>query len=255
MTDDRPDAVGDSDEYRTSPRGVKHDNTELLAPLGVLFAYALPAIWTVAPPARGPTGLVPAIGAVLVLTVATLVPVSIRYRLGWFPQSGKWEPDDDDGPSLDLSEVPFDGDRDIESLRLEYSELCEEARYRDRLLLRTGYFALAVVGVLGGVFTAVPPAAQSFVAMLASLVMFAFAVAVNSYKDSRDANWDRIARIEGSVPEFQGVLTTFHSMRHTDRRMLNRVSLSSYLYVLTLFVTLLAVVVYLATVLGWRLTL
>lgn len=254
MTDDRPNTVGDSDDYRTSPRGLKHDDTELLAPLGVLFAYALPAVCTVSPPSVGPAWFIPTIGSVIILAVATLVPVSIRYRLGWFPQSGKWEPDDC-GPPLDLSDVSFDGDRDIDSLRLEYSELCEEARYRDRLLLRTGYFALAVVGVLGGVFTAVPPVAQSFVAMLASLVMFAFAVAVNSYKDSRDANWDRIARIEGSVPEFQGILTTFHSMRHVDRRMLNRVSLSSYLYILTLFVTLLAVVVYLATVLGWRLTL
>jgi len=177
---------------------------------------------------------------------------SIRGEWNLFPKSGEWAPEEENEPELDLANLSFEDAEDRETLRVEYQELCEEARYRDRLLLQTGYFALAVIGLLGGIFANVPSPVQPFVAMLASLIILAFAIAVNSYKDSRDAYWDRIGRLEMSIPEFRGTLTTFHSMRHMEIRLLNNISLSSYILLLIVFMTLLTVIVYIVSFLGWH---
>lgn len=254
MSDRGLDKIGDEEAYETAPRGIKHTNRELLFPLVGMVVYSIPA-FLIAGSGSGtvlPGWLIPIGGSVIVLATVALTGYSIWGETDLLPRSGKWEPSCRQRPKLDLAKVDFTKGRDLESLRLEYQELCEEARYRDQLLLRTGYFALAVIGLLGAVFTSVPPSIQPVIAMLASLIMVAFATAINSYKDSRDANWDRIGRLEGAVPEFRGILTTFHTMRDMDRRMLNQLSLSSYLYSISVFMTIVTVFVYLATIWGWR---
>lgn len=254
MPDRNLESVGDPEKYETAPRGIKHTNRELLFPLVGMSIYAVPAfVLAASPPDTGlPGWLISATSTVIVLAAVVLTGYSIRGETDFLPCSGKWAPAETDQPPVDLADVDFTAETDLDSLRLEYQELCEEARYRDQLLLRTGYFALAVIGLLGAIFTSVPASIQPVIAMLASLIMVAFATAINSYKDSRDANWDRIGRLEGSIPEFRGILTTFHTMRTMDRRMLNQLSLSSYLYSITVFMTLIAVLVYLATIWGWR---
>ncbi|QOS13597.1 uncharacterized protein HfgLR_21925 (plasmid) [Haloferax gibbonsii] len=246
--------IGDKELYKTASRGIKHTNLELLFPVVVMFVYSIPAFLIAASGASTilPDWLIPKGGTVIVLTSVALSGYGIWGKKGLLPKSGKWAPNAGQRPLLDLSKVKFTEEQNLELLRLEYQELCEEARYRDKLLLRTGYFALAVIGLLGAIFTSVPASIQPAIAMLASLIMMAFATAINSYKDSRDANWDRIGRLEGAVPEFRGILTTFHTMRNMDRRMLNQLSLSSYLYSITVFITIVTFFVYLATIWGWR---
>lgn len=256
MTDRKLDKIRDEEKYETSPRGIKHTNRELLFPLFGMVIYSIPAFLIAGLGSSTVlTGqLILISSTAIILIIVILIGFSIWGKTNLFPRSGKREPTCRQRPALDLAEVDFTDEQVIKSLRIEYQEMCEEARYRDQLLLRTGYFALAVIGLLGAIFTSVPSAIQPVIAMLASLVMLAFAIAINSYKDSRDANWDRIGRLEGAVPEFRGILTTFHTMRDIDRRMFNQLSLSSYLYSIIIFMNIIIVFIYLATIWGWRMT-
>jgi len=164
------------------------------------------------------------------------------------PQSGKWAPDDN--PVEPPTKIEDNQDLDLETLRVEYQSLVSEAQYRDKLLLRTTYFALGAIALFAGILsTETRPEVIPAIVMLASIVMLAFAIAANSYKDSRDPLWDRIGRLENTVPELRGYLTTFNTIRAMDLRLLNTVSLSSYSVGLTVFLTAVTYALYLWSVL------
>lgn len=160
-----------------------------------------------------------------------------------FPRSGKRAPDLN--PVESPTKIEYVQDPDLDTLRVEYQSLLSEAQYRDKLLLRTTYFALGAIGLFAGVLsTDTTTSTTPAVAMLASVVMLGFAIATNSYKDSRDALWNRIGRLENSVPAFRGYLTTFNTVRAMNLRLLNTISLSSYAVGLTMFMTVLTYLVY-----------
>lgn len=164
------------------------------------------------------------------------------------PQSGRWAPASN--PVEPPTKIEYNIDHDLETLRLEYQSLVSEAQYRDKLLIRTTYFALGAIALFAGILSTDSPSSTiPAILMLASIVMLAFAIAANSYKDSRDALWDRIGRLENAVPELRGYLTTFNTIREMDLRLLNTISLSSYSVGLTIFITALTYVLYFLSVL------
>jgi hypothetical protein len=176
--------------------------------------------------------------------------ISILTGIFLFPiihaKSGKWEPTENP-PSLDVTLVEKSDKEsvdNIEALESEYQEILAEARFRDKLLLQTTYFSLGVIGLLGAIFINTPNFLKPFVLMVSSLVLLAFAIAVNSYKDSRDALWDRAGRIECLIPEYRGILTSFNTIRQFDRRMFNRLSLSVYAFGLVVFMMVITIVGY-----------
>lgn len=132
--------------------------------------------------------------------------------------------------------------RDIDILLTEYEQIAEEVRYRDQLLNRTTYFALAIVGVLATALATTP--SKEFlpgILLLTAITTLLFAIATMKYKDARDIHWKRQRDLERLVPEFRGRLTVFHSNRSPKRRFLDRwASLSSFMISLLLALCLLA---------------
>jgi len=254
-----------SDRYPIRPRDPKHSASQISKIPLMLTLYSFPAIFILA--GGSFTGALVRIGVLLFcfgfplswLIVGIIIhpaPSTERGVLNmkiWgtklstiigLPQSGKWAPESN--PVEPPTRVEYGQNHDLETLRVEYQSLVSEAQYRDKLLLQTTYFALGAIGLFAGILsTATTTRTTPAVAMLASVVMLGFATATNSYKDSRDALWDRIGRLENSVPAFRGYLTTFNTVRAMNLRLLNTISLSSYAVGLTMFMTALAYLVYL----------
>lgn len=234
--------------YPTDQRHRKHSNAEMFAQFVPLLLYGWPALYVIVtqetlalPFEARPIRLSVTIAALVSLVGGVLLVPKLHAR------SGRWEPTDTP-PSLDLTEIETSEGRlrsDLDLLQTEYQEILAEARFRDKLLLRTSYFSLGVIGLLGAVFVNVPGFLKPFVLMLGSLILLVFVIAVNSYKDSRDALWDRAARIECLVPEYRGKLTAFNTVRQSERRLFNRLSLSVYAFGLITFMMILTSVGYL----------
>jgi len=247
MTDQHKDSnSGESREiakplgYPPEQRGPKHSNEELGYQFIPLFLYSWPAVYAV----------IRDEGFSFQSLVSVIAIGSIFLAVILFPwihaKSGKWEPTENP-PTLKITEVEVSPDRDdeyLDSIESEYKEVLAEARYRDKLLLQTSYFSLGVIGLLGGIFINTPRSLQPFVLMVGSLVLLAFVIAVNSYKDSRDALWDRAGKIECLVPEYRGVMTSFNTVRQFDRRLFNCLSLSVYVFGLTTFMMLMTSIGY-----------
>ncbi|WP_157969381.1 hypothetical protein [Haloplanus rubicundus] len=139
----------------------------------------------------------------------------------------------------------------LQILLTEYETISEEARYRDRLINRSTYFALAVLAGFGAIYSQADMGQRPLIVMFLSLAMYVFAMALIKYKDARDPLWKRQRDIERLVPALRGYLTTFHTIRTPKRRHLDRFSMSSYLtnlyYLLTIisflgYVSLVAIV-------------
>lgn len=118
---------------------------------------------------------------------------------------------------------------DREILLTEYEVISEEARYRDRLINRSTYFALAVLAGFGTLFPSTEPHQKPALLMVLSLSMYVFAMAIIKYKDARDPLWKRQRDLERLVPSIRGKLTAFHTLRTPPRRSLDKLSMSSFL--------------------------
>jgi hypothetical protein len=257
--------MGDNpDQYPIRPRDPKHSGFQILKIPVVLSIYAVPAVikatgWSLPTEVLWFCLLFPPlwlVGGVIhhsdTLNDIGFYQRKIRGReldtIIGLPQSGKWAPEQN--PVEPPTRIQYKQDPDLDTLRVEYQSLVSEAQYRDKLLLRTTYFALGAIALFAGILsTNTPSKAIPAIAMLASIVMLAFAIAANSYKDSRDALWDRIGRLENTVPELQGYLTTFNTVRAMDLRLLNTVSLSSYSVGLIIFITAVTYALYFWSVL------
>jgi len=260
-----------SDRYPPSPRDPKHSFWQLLKIPIALSVYSAPAIGTLLGWNWLTQNLRQWIYFAFIISPAIWVVWGIRIHsdrndswefledynvptrdftwkaLVGFPQSGRWAPDSN--PVESPTHLVLREKADQTTLRLEYESLISEAQYRDKLLLRTTYFSLGALGLFVGVIsTRTNDGATPMIAMTASIVMLSFAIAANSYKDSRDALWDRIGRLENLVSDFKGGLTTFNTVRAMDLRLLNTLSLSSYAVGLTIFMTFLAYSAYLWSV-------
>lgn len=262
-TEDNPD------QYPIRPRDPKHSGLQILKIPVVLGIYAIPAIlkavnWTFPDSTLQITGaLICLLFPLVWLVIGVIHHSETRDDIGFYqreigeteletiiglPQSGKWAPDYN--PVEPPTKIESNQDPDLDTLRVEYQSLVSEAQYRDKLLLRTTYFALGAIALFAGILTTETSSkAIPAIVMLASIVMLAFAIAANSYKDSRDALWDRIGRLENTVPELRGYLTTFNTVRAMDLRLLNTVSLSSYSVGLIIFMTVVTYALYFWSVL------
>lgn len=169
-----------------------------------------------------------------------------------FPESGKWknkwkqkfESSQDSSESYKVEKA------NISTLDLEYESLISEAQYRDKLLLQTTYFAIGVIGLFAGILSRdIPHHHLPIVPLIASVAMFSFAIAANSYKDSRDALWARIGYLERKFSESDVQLTTYRTIREMDLRLFNTLSLSTYSVGLTTFFTIITYAAYVWAVL------
>lgn len=251
-------------EYPIRPRDPKHSGFQILKIPILLGIYAVPAVIKAAGwPLPIEVTMFCLLFPPLWLVGGIIHYSDTLYDIGFYqwevgkteldtiiglPQSGKWAPEHN--PVEPPTRIEYNQDPDLDTLRVEYQSLVSEAQYRDKLLLRTTYFALGAIALFAGILTAETPSkAIPAIAMLASIVMLAFAIAANSYKDSRDALWDRIGRLENTVPELRGYLTTFNTVRTMDLRLLNTVSLSSYSLGLIMFMTAVTYALYIWSVL------
>lgn len=259
-----------SDRYPRHPRGPKHSAFQILKIPTVLTVYSIPAFLEAVEWSFSYLALDIAVILFCLLSPLAWLSLGIYHHsetladIGIYqaeirgrklntiiglPQSGKWAPDSN--PVEPPTKLECKQDHNLETLRVEYESLVSEAQYRDKLLLRTTYFALGAITLFAGILsTNTPSKFIPTIVMLASIVMLAFAIAANSYKDSRDALWDRIGRLENTVPELQGYLTTFNTVRAMDLRLLNTVSLSSYSVGLILFMTAVTYLLYFFSVLS-----
>lgn len=248
--------------YDFEPRGPKHPATELAKTPAVLVLFSIPAFVVLL---SGETLSFNTLG-VAIAAFTLVVPLWIFLGTcdrvqnyikesggfwAWveFPTSGNWAPEE----YPDLNIIVGEGDLTEETRELlltEYTELLAEARYRDKLLLRTTYFSLGVVTLFTAVIKGIPAVGRPAIAMLATIIMLSFGIAANSYKDSRDAIWDRIGRLENNVSEFRGRLTSFNTIRRMKLRLLNNMSLSAYSLGLIAFLTIVGWFTYVLTLFG-----
>lgn len=243
--------------YPPSPRGPKHSGWQLLKIPIMLSVYSLPLLIRY-------LGPLPEMLTLIILFIGLAIPplwivfgiLVHAETIDWgpknnhkivalcgFPRSGRWAPTTN--PVDEPMKYTYGQPADIDLLKVEYESLVSEAKYRDKLLLRTTYYSLGTLGLFVALLTSdTLSGIDGVIAMVASIVMLAFAIGANSYKDSRDALWDRIGRLENTVPEFEGRLTTFNTIRSMDRRLLNTMSLSSYSVGLTIFMTISSYCIY-----------
>lgn len=240
------DSDTDGMPYIAEPDDSRYDGTlrTFFLPVLGLSCYSLPALVLLSPtftpstwsPAGrfGLTFLAPAVGCFAFLGLGA-------FSGGQDTPSALWP---------NVHSVPeADSDLTGEALLTEYVQVSEEARYRDKLLLRTSHLSLLTFAALMNLYFTVAPAQRPGIAALGSIVSLAFAVAVNSYKDARDPLWERQRRIELSAA-FEGVLTSFHTIRTKGkRRGFDRLSLSGYIMNLQVLFLLIWMFVYFSTVL------
>ncbi|RZV05138.1 hypothetical protein BDK88_4382 [Natrinema hispanicum] len=168
-----------------------------------------------------------------------------------FPQSGTRAPETTNTEIPTMSPIMMN-EVEADIWLEEYRQISSEARYRDKLLLRSMYFSLAALAALVAIFASGPPnQLQPAVAMIASLGMLAFAIAANSYKDSRDALWDRQRELE-EAPFFTQRFSTYQTIREPDLRLANTLSISGYAVSMTSTLFLLTLILYGLLLYGYR---
>lgn len=114
----------------------------------------------------------------------------------------------------------------IELVAANYEQLSDQAKYRDKLLINANYFSLAIIAVLVNVFLSTGPEVRPLIAMIGSVTAYAFWLATESYKGSRDAIIDRLGDIEGKQYPELNVVSAYDSR---NRTRVGKRSLSSYL--------------------------
>lgn len=134
---------------------------------------------------------------------------------------------------------------DTELVAANYEQLNEQATYRDSLLINANYFSLAILGVLVNVFFRVNDDARPLIAMVGAVTAYAFWLATESYKNTRDSLNGKLRDIETrKSPDFN-VVSTYDDR---DRSPVGKRSLSSYLIGLQIAATGLWTVTYFAYV-------
>lgn len=133
----------------------------------------------------------------------------------------------------------------LELVATNYERLTDQAKYRDKLLINANYFSLAIIAVLVNVFLRTGPELRPLIAMIGAVTAYAFWLATESYKGTRDAINERLRAMEdGQYPELN-VVSTYDSRKRTP---VGERSLSSYLIGIQIVATILWGVVYLGYV-------
>lgn len=222
----------------------KHSNREVFMPVFGITMFSLPAIlilFVELPPFSNVQGILSR------SLLSALVFGGVLLFLLFTPRTGERATSQVD----EWPQIPENADIDIvnreDTWLTEYQEISEEARYRDRLLLRTTYFSLGIFALLVGILIELrgEPVGPA-ITVVGSLLALVFTIAVNSYKDTRDSLWKEQRKIE-KHPKFHQKLTVHHTVRTSgQRRLFNRLSLSSTTLTLHVFFVLVWVSSYLA---------
>lgn len=135
---------------------------------------------------------------------------------------------------------------DLELVAANYHRLNDQAKYRDKLLINSNYFSLAIIAVLVNVFLSANPKLRPLIAMTGAVTAYAFWLATRSYKGTRDAINNKLRTIEEEqYPELK-VVSTYDSR---GRTLVGKRSLSSYLVGIQITATIIWWVIYLGYVL------
>lgn len=222
----------------------KHSNKEILAPVIGITMFSLPAVLVLFVDFPSPSNI---LGILSRSLLSVLVSGGAMVFLLFSPRTGNKETSQVD----EWPQIPENADVDIvdreNTWLTEYQEISEEARYRDRLLLRTTYFSLGIFALLVGILIELQgePVGPA-ITVVGSLLALVFTIAVNSYKDTRDSLWKEQRKIE-KHPKFYQKLTVHHTVRTSgQRRLFNRLSLSSTILTIHVFFVLAWVSSYLA---------
>ncbi|MFC4542845.1 hypothetical protein ACFO5R_13025 [Halosolutus amylolyticus] len=111
-------------------------------------------------------------------------------------------------------------------IAVNYEQLSEQAKYRDKLLINANYFSLAIIAVLVNVFLRADVELRPLIAVVGAVTAYAFWLAAESYKGSRDELNGELREIEAGEYEELSVVQTY-DLR--DRSPIEKRSLSSYL--------------------------
>jgi hypothetical protein len=134
----------------------------------------------------------------------------------------------------------------IELIAVNYEQLSNQAEYRDKLLINASYFSLAIIAVLANIFLNIDHEIRPLVAMVGAVTAYAFWLASESYKNSRDRINKGIRVIEDEQYPELNVVSTYDSRKRTP---VGKRSLSSYLIGIQIVATMMWESVYLGYVL------
>ncbi|PSP88142.1 hypothetical protein BRC90_08310 [Halobacteriales archaeon QS_4_69_34] len=137
--------------------------------------------------------------------------------------------------------APAPDGEELELIATNYEQLSEQSKYRDQLLINANYFSLAIVAVLMSAFLRTGSELRPLVAMVGTVTAYAFWLATESYKGTRDSLNDELRRIEA---EQHGALSVVETYDLRERSPIGKRSLSSYLVGLQATATLLWWAVY-----------
>lgn len=134
----------------------------------------------------------------------------------------------------------------VELIATNYEQLSEQAKYRDELLIKTNYFSLAIIAVLVNIFLRIGVETRPLIAMVGAVTAYAFWLATESYKGTRDAINKQLRTLEDEQYTELNVVSTYDTR---DRTTVGKRSLSSYLIGLQIVASLFWASVYFGYVL------
>ena len=136
-----------------------------------------------------------------------------------------------------------DPDGETELVLMNYEMLSQQAMYRDKLLINANYFSLAVVGLLMNIAISVNMDLRPSIAMVGATTAYAFWLATESYKGTRDSLNKHINKMEEVHDELSA--TNAYDLR--ERTPVSKRSLSSYLTGIQIVATIFWTALYIAT--------
>lgn len=124
----------------------------------------------------------------------------------------------------------------VELVAANYERLSDQAKYRDKLLINANYFSLAIIAVLVNVFLRTGSELRPLVAMIGAVTAYAFWLATESYKGTRDVINKRLRAMEDEQYPELNVVSAYDSRKRTP---VGKRSLSSYLIGIQIVATIL----------------
>lgn len=219
-------------------KGLKQHLLAWVAPIVGISLYVLPAASVAFGPNAEILGLAIIPEGYTVALMAGISLIGICVFLGSRLCLDKPHRDNDEKVHRPESGIPIRSD-EISLLATEYRNLSEEARYRDKLIIRTNYFTLALIGLFASIYIRIPLDARPLLVAAGTAIAFVFTLAIRKYKGARDEIRDRQSEIE-SMAGVSRYLQTATILRTRDRSQLGKLSLSG---IISLFHVLLVIVI------------
>lgn len=111
------------------------------------------------------------------------------------------------------------------ALLAKYESVGREARYRDKLIIRTNYFSLALLGLFGTIYIRMPLELRPALAVAGTAIAFVFTLAVKKYSGARNELRELQREIESGSVVGRGVRPA-RRLQTRERDRFERVSLA-----------------------------